>query len=229
MAVYQVETRRGKVAYVAWTPRPRMLLIHGFRRSMRKRAAWADRFPGLGFMSLPDHSGSPGLDETSVEAWIEAWRDAFRTLDLNPVLIGESLGAVVAMGLPSRATVAVEPLLSVDDIWPQHEAMAAAVARGAQVSPAEVALFDRPFDWILDRISAPTLVIAAEDPLMPRRPVERPPSLLSDADFARYAAHPRVEAHRIPGGHNLLDENPDGVVGLARPFLERHAPDVQSR
>jgi pimeloyl-ACP methyl ester carboxylesterase len=232
MQTYVFETSRGPVAMVADGPRPDTLLIHGFRRSPAHLREWARRIPGAGLVALPGHGGTPELAEVSVEAWIAAWREALPQIGADLTLIGESLGAMVAMSLPARITVAVEPLLSVDDIWPQHEVMRRAKARGVDIGPAYEALFDRSYDWVLDRISAPTLVIGGDMPLLPQRPLPTAPSLLTDDDFARYAGHPLVEAHRIPGGHTLLDENPGDVVRLLRSFFARHGwragPPAQS-
>jgi len=133
-----------------------------------------------------------------------------------------SLGAIVAMSLPARALIAVEPLLSTDQLWPLHRTIRNARARGMEIEPAMVALFDRPFTWTLERIGAPTLVLAGSEPLLPERDTPHEPSLLTDEDFAAYAHHPLVEAHRIAGGHTLLDHNPAGVMAASRDFMLRH-------
>ena len=69
---------------------------------------------------------------------------------------------------------------------------------------------------------AATLVLAGSEPLLPERKTPYEPSLLTDEDFAAYARHPLVEAHRIAGGHTLLDHNPDGVMAASRDFMLRH-------
>lgn len=228
MQHFVVTTARGKVVFTSETRTPDILLIGGFKRQLRHLLRWYGRLPGLGVITLPGMDVSPELDELSVAAWAEAWREALRVLPSPPVVIGESLGAMVAMCLPARAVVAVEPLLSVDQLWPQHQFIRVARARGLDIPVAHEALFEQSYDWVLDRIAAPTLVIAGDMPLLPERRTPVAPSLLSDADFARYAAHPLVEAHRIAGGHTLLDENPQGVLALATPFLARHAAAAQS-
>lgn len=222
MRNYWIDTSLGRVAFTAETPDPAVLLVHGFRRELRHVIDWRDRIPGLGFLNLPGHSGFPELAEVSVQAWVAAWREALGVMSERPFLLAESMGAVLSMCLPARAVVAVEPLLSVDDLWPQHETIARARARGIDIGAAYEALFNEPYDWVLERISAPTLVIAGDMPLLPRRPLPFAPSLLTDADFAHYAAHPLVEAHRIPGGHTLFDQNPQGVMALTLPFFEKH-------
>lgn len=227
MQNFIIHTRRGRVVFTGKTAEPTILLAHGFARGASWLHGWIDRLPGLAIMRLPGHDGVPELDEISVEAWIEAWQEALGRLPGPHFLIAESLGAVVAMCLPAKAVVAVEPLLSVDQIWPQRRSMEAA---GSRVPPAYAALFDHPFDWVLERISAPTLVLAGTEPLLPERPIRTAPSLLTDADFDRYAAHPKVQALRIAGGHTLLDENPDTVQALAARFFEQHGwrPQVQT-
>jgi hypothetical protein len=119
--------------------------------------------------------------------------------------------------------IAVEPVLSVENLWPLHRTIRNARARGANISPELETLFSRSFHWALDRISAPTLLLGGAVPLLPERDVFPEPSLLTDEDFARYAAHPLVEeAHRIAHGHTLLDHNPEGVMTAAAGFMARH-------
>lgn len=219
---YVVETSEGRAVYTAETPAPRVLMIHGFKRRADQLLAWRARIPDLGFVHLPGHSGAPPFSEVSLEAWIRGLGELFRRFPQPPLVIAESLGAIVAMSLPARALIAVEPPLSVDQLWPLHRTIAAARARGIEIEPAMVSLFDKPFGWALERIAVPTLVLAGREPLLPERPGAREPSLLTDEDFAVYAAHPRVEAHRIAGGHTLLDHNPEGVMAAARPFMLRH-------
>ncbi|THD78853.1 MAG: alpha/beta fold hydrolase [Phenylobacterium sp.] len=228
MMTYRVKTRRGEVGYIAKTQHPPVLIVHGFRRSPTHLRVLRDWIPDLGFIPLPGHGGAPQLDELSMEAWIEAWREAIPYAGPAPLLIGESLGAILAMSLPARAVVAIEPLLSVKDLWPQHKLIREAQARGTVIDPAEVALFERPYDFVLDNISAPTLVLAGDIPLLPERELEDPPSLLTDEDFARYAAHPLVEAHRIPGGHTLLNEDAAGIMERVIQFFARFPPPDQA-
>jgi pimeloyl-ACP methyl ester carboxylesterase len=213
------------VHFLAENPRPEMIIFHGFRRSPDHLASWRKRFPAAAFGCLPGHGGAPRLDQVSVRGWAEAWAEALVRIEVSPVLVGESLGAMVSMCLPARAVIAVEPLLGVEQIWPQHEVMARARARGLDFTEAEYGLFEHPYDWVLDRIGAPTLVIAGLTPLLPRRALSGfAPSLLTDEDFERYASHPLVTARRIPGGHTLMDENPQGVSELIDRFL---GPDIR--
>jgi hypothetical protein len=219
---YTVRTSEGAVVFSAETQTPQVLIIHGFKRQAGQLAPWRDRIPDLGFVHLPGHSGAPPFAEVSVEAWIRGLREMLKVLPEPPLIIAESLGAIVAMSLPARAVIAVEPLLSTDQLWPLHRTIRNARARGVEIEPALEALFEQPFHWVLDRISAPTLVLAGAEPLLPERATPHEPSLLTDEDFAAYARHPLVEAHRIAGGHTLLDHSRDGVMAAARTFMLQH-------
>jgi pimeloyl-ACP methyl ester carboxylesterase len=95
--------------------------------------------------------------------------------------------------------------------------------RGETIVADYDALFDRSYHWLLDRIGAPTLVIAGDVPLMPPRPLQNPPSAVTDEDFQLMANHPLVEAHRVRGGHAILDENPEEVATLINDFIRRNS------
>ena len=222
MQNYVIKTSEGTVVFTAETPRPRALILHGFKRRAEYLTPWRKRIEGLGFLHLPGHSDAPEFSEVSLEAWIRGFREALANFAEPPLMIAESLGAIVAMSLPYRALVAVEPLLSTDQLWPLRRTIRDARARGVPIEPALEAMFATPFDWAPRAISAPTLVLAGLEPLLPERDVLPEPSLLTDEDFAVYAAHPLVEAHRIAGGHNLLDNNPDAVMAAAGAFMARH-------
>jgi len=180
-----------------------------------------------------EQTSSPVLAETSLAAWIRGFREMTTIFSRPPLIIAESLGAIVAMSIPARAVVAVDPPLSVDQLWPLHRTMQRARARGTPIDADLEALFAQPFNWVLENISAPTLVLAGSEPLLPERPTLNEPSILTHEDFAAYAAHPLVEAKRIAGGHALLSADPAGVLAAAAPFMARHgypiAPGAWSR
>ncbi|MGZ6013720.1 MAG: alpha/beta hydrolase [Caulobacteraceae bacterium] len=222
MRNYIVETDEGRAAFTAETAAPRVLMLHGFKRNARQLFPWRERIPDLGFVHLPGHGGAPEFREVSLDSWTRGLGQMLAVLPEPPLLIAESLGAMVALGLPSRALIAVEPLLSVDQLWPLHQTIRNARARGLEIDPSLEELFANPFHGVLDRISSPTLVLAGSEPLLPPRPTPHEPSLLTDEDFAVYAAHPQVEAHRIPGGHTLLDHSRDEVMAASADFMTRH-------
>jgi hypothetical protein len=223
LETYLIDTPRGTVSLTAENRRPAVLMIHGFKRRADQLLDWRERIPGLGFVHLPGHGGAPPLDEVSVRAWVDALSVMMDLLAEPPLIIAESLGAVVALALRARAVVAVEPVLSTHQLWPLRRTIDSARARGMQIEASDEALFAEPFDWVLETISAPAMVLAGAMPLLPERDVRPEPSLLTNEDLLRYAAHPCVEAaFRLPGGHGLLIQNPEGVMAAAGPFFARH-------
>jgi hypothetical protein len=220
---YTVNTSAGPVAFAAESPNPRVLAFHGFQRSADQLSGWLDRIPGLALVHLPGHSGFPALSDVSLPTWIAAFTEMTAVWDEPKPIIGESLGALIALSIPSKAVVAVEPLLSVDNLWPLRNTISRARAKGLEIGPEMERLFHAPFTWVLARIQSPTLVLAGDKPLLPPRDTPYEPSLLTDEDFAAYAGHPRVEAAlRIPGGHTLMTHGPDQVMAASAGFMARY-------
>ena len=218
---FRFETLSGPIFYKAETETPRVLMIHGFKRSPAHLYSWRPRIPGLGFIHLPGHDGAAELNARSVPVWTAAIGELTSALGAPPIL-AESLGAVVAMGVEARALVAIEPLLSTQEVWPLRATARLMLTQGVDLRAEIHDLFGEPFHAVLAQLKKPTLVLAGDIPLMPPRMVDYSPSVLTDADFAAYAAHPMVEARRLPGGHSLFDENPDGVMAAAADFMGRH-------
>lgn len=223
---YTVVTSEGELVFTATHPDPRVLMFHGFMRQANHVLHWRDLIEDIGFVHLPGHTFSPVLAETTLEAWIRAFREMTTIFSRPPLIIAESLGAIVAMSIPAQAVIAVDPPLSVDQLWPVRAAIGHARGRGMEISPELAAMFDSPFHWVLDRIAAPTLVLAGSEPLLPKRVITRTPSVVTDDDFAAYAAHPRIEAIRIDGGHDLLVSDPAGVLAACGPFMACHGYPV---
>jgi pimeloyl-ACP methyl ester carboxylesterase len=219
---YLVKTSVGDVVFTADSPDPRVLAFHGFKRRADHLIKWRERIPGLALAHLPGHSGSPLLSDVSLETWIKGFAEMTAIWPQPKPIIAESLGALIALSIPNKAVIAAEPPLSVDGLWPLHRTIRRARARGYEIGPEMERLFERPFRWVLPRIRTPTLVLAGDEPLMPPRPVSREPSILTDEDFRAYADHPMVEAHRIPGGHTLMDHGAEAIMATAAPFMARH-------
>ena len=222
MTNFWVRTRRGQIVMTAENRKPRVLMIHGFGRRANQLFDWRERIPDLGFVHLPGHSGPATLDASSMDVWIEGFTEFMAIFPEPPLVIAESLGAVLAMCVPTTALIAIDPILSTEQLWPIRRSILDALARGEDLREIYEALFPGSFAWVLDRISAPTLVLAGSVPLMPERDVAVVPSALTDEDLAAYGAHPLVEARRIEGGHLLLDQNADGVLAGAAVFMQRH-------
>ena len=129
----------------AETSSPSVVLIHGFGRRANQLFGWRDRIPGLGFIHLPGHSGPADLDEISLEAWTEGFTEFMSVFPKPPLVIAESLGAVIAMRIPTAALIAVEPLLSTDKLWPVHHAIRNARTRGQPLDDGFETMFRGSF------------------------------------------------------------------------------------
>ena len=218
-----VETSRGTVVfrYGGWSEKPIAVMFHGFLRSADDLAAWSERLPdhNLLFAVLPWHN-APDV-EGGLPGYVDAFAEAFRGFpSAADLVVGESLGALIALGTPGRRVVAVDPFLTTAKLWPVHVMVRDRRKANPQAARSYEAIFDRKdHRFILDRIRSPTLVIGGDEPLMPPRFMPAPPSLLDEEDFAAFAAHPLVTALRISGGHALLHQAPD----LCREMILTHA------
>lgn len=161
-------------------------------------------FPGQGLPVLPVMDLA-GLTRT-VQPHVPA----------DALVVGESLGGLIALGLPNPA-IAIDPPLSMAKQQATRESLMRTVR--ASNKPALTDLADRVFGWTTDglierrdyygllRRTAPTLVIAAT--------VRggSAPTCLDDADYAEIrAAGCRLE--RVEGPHNLIEANPEAVRRL---------------
>jgi glycosyltransferase involved in cell wall biosynthesis len=141
------------------------------------------------------------------------------------VLLGVSLGAIVAFGVRARnltRVVAVEPLLATGKLWPlvaplrQHFAQtnnAAAEAFSLAAYGIDRTRFEgRDHRSSLDGLDVPVDVILGETPLTPERTLDRFPSLVGEEERRWLASRPGVKLHQIPAtGHNVLGQAPNAV------------------
>ena len=129
MTNYWVRTCRGQIVMTAETRTPNVLMIHGFGRKAYQLFGWRDRIPGLGFVHLPGHSGPATLDANSFEVWVEGFTHLMSIFPKPPLVIAESLGAMLAMCVPTTAMIAIDPVRSTDQLWPLRRAVNDAVVR----------------------------------------------------------------------------------------------------
>jgi pimeloyl-ACP methyl ester carboxylesterase len=213
-----VETRYGSVVLAAppsvgSSGRPVTLLLHGAFRAPLAMTPLLSALDGSDavFVTLPGHAGAPALAVTALTAWITALTEAVETFLPNRriLAVGESLGGLLAMALPVAAAVAFEPIQQTDKLWPIAECLEERGRRGLATSgPFIEMLRNQDYRWLGSKVTARTVVVAGSDPLLPRRPLKRDPSLLDDDDLALLAANPMIRTTRIAGGHVLLADNP---------------------
>lgn len=210
--------------------RPRVLVISG--AFAHPNAMWAlpELIPEAGvlFGHIPGHN-CPRLTEHSVAAYVAAYDDLLAQLRRPTVVCGASLGGVVAVGLASptvRGVVALDPVLrgpapELVARWrpdllaqPQNAGLEAFLWTVFGIGPdAEAA---RDYFSLLDQATAPVRVLVGTAPARPGLL----PSLVTPADRARLAAHPRVTLREVAAvGHDIGEGASLVIVEALREML----------
>lgn len=215
---FSIDTPAGRIWYIADRPTPPVMLLHGFLREPHALLSLRDVAPDAGAFALPGHEGADVLSPISMRTWVDAFSSALSTWPAPPLLIGESLGGTLALALPAKGVLALDPPISTHHLWSVQVGVRRVIESGGDLSGV-LDVFSESFSWVLDRISAPSVVLASDEPLLPPRNAERAPSVLDDGDFAALASHPKVQAYRVAGGHALIDDNPTEVVAALRCML----------
>lgn len=201
-----VSTRLGSVWITSrnLNPGPAVFLVHGAMQSADAIIHMMDLVPNCVLGHLPGH-GVSSLSDVTLDGWSKAFAVAASTYfgDRAAILAGESLGALVCLGmgrfqLPSfRAVVAFEPPLTPS--WP--------ISRAALAEPMATML-EQSYGDLLAACTLPVTIVAGRTPLEPERELSRTPSLLSQSE--KETLHPVI----IDGGHQLLSENPGACAKL---------------
>lgn len=217
-----VETRHGPVPVWATLRDPDATSIVVIRGAMAEldQLVSLQRHPtaSVVLLHLPGMY-TPFFAENSVETFAQAFDQVIGRLGLRRALvIGLSIGGAVALAMQHQAVrrlLLLDTPLTTDDLWPLEEAF----ATPSQRIPAAGRWFHdmlgySPAGWerrdytpLLERLDKPTTVLLGGVPLQPRRPLDRQPSLVCEADRARYRRHPMVEVRVVPAaGHNVAGD-----------------------
>jgi pimeloyl-ACP methyl ester carboxylesterase len=178
----------------------------------------------------------PHLLTHSVGVYAAAYGQVLARLGRPAIVVGNSIGALVAMAMRApniRAILALEPPLHTAKLWP----LVASFRRKLADHPddARLAEFiwnvfgisaatveDRDYSDLVARVSTPTIVLAGEEPLLPHRDLRILPSLLDDADRQVLRSHPRMQIWQVPGvGHNLVNGGASVVFGFLKRLLDQ--------
>jgi pimeloyl-ACP methyl ester carboxylesterase len=180
-------------------------------------------------MRLPG-AGAPPLSSLAIADMAQAVGELIETtFPLRPVvLLGVSIGAVVALGVRAAniaRVVAIEPPLVTGGLWPVvaplREALGKTQDRLAHhmafrifgIAAQEVE--DRNYLDVLRGLRAPADVVLGGAPLEPERPVDRFPSLVGAAERRALARNPRIRLHVAPdAGHNVVAQAPRLVLDV---------------
>lgn len=186
--------------------------------------------------------GAPLLSDRSIEGFSQAVGELVDQLfpDRRVILLGVSIGAVAALGVRARSVrriVAVEPLLATGALWPMAEALRDYLAQLPADSPAHpvfAGLFGvsrnevapRDYRHVLDGLTVPVDVVLAGEPLHPRRPVARMPSLVDAPERALLAGLPTVRMHLArDAGHNVQGQAPKVLTEVLFEACRRASAD----
>ncbi|HEY0438132.1 MAG TPA: alpha/beta hydrolase [Phenylobacterium sp.] len=161
---------------------------------------------------------APRLRAEGVEAYAAAFSEALDQLGRPAVVVGASVGGLVAFAMRSpwlRGIVALDPPLLTAKLWPLigpfqrklREAPQDAALRdfvGAVFGYAAESVEGRDYRPLLEGLAVPTWVLFGSEALYPERAATEAPSLLDEPERALLAAHPRVSIRLIEGiGHNV--------------------------
>jgi len=172
---------------------------------------------------------SPFFSECSVNVFARAFDEVVVALDKRKIFaLGLSTGALVALAMRgAESLILVEPPLSTADAWPLIPQFLEWGANNSDVARwideifgySEQGVVNRDYTGLLEN-SSPGVVLLGGAPLEPRRPFDRMPSLVTQADRARIAATPHLKAIVLPGvGHNVPFRAPKEFLVILKQAL----------
>lgn len=202
---------------------PAIVLIHGAFRCAADLAPWCDRLPNVILANLPGHGGAPVLSETSVAAWTKAFAEGLGQLRRPLLLVGESLGGLVALGVPGAQAVAIDPFFATDDLWPLQHTLKATAGTNQSRGLGPIFSAGQTYYHLLRARRADLIV--GDIPLLPPRSLPSTPSLFRCEDAAQLGDG--VAIHRLAGGHLQLELNPDRCQALIAARYSDLGADLQ--
>ena len=210
-----------------------IFLLPGLARPATVLAKWRDLLPGrVEVLDIPGQGIEPPLKVQTFEALVEHFADRLAPASL---VVGESLGGLIGLGLAGRGFRAVtfDPPLTLAKQWSLHYA-ARTLAGGR---PPEHPIYEfianifgllpdgsieeRIYYPLLDRLTAQVDVVTGDTPLWPYRGDGFGVACLIDGvDEYVLQRSPNVRFHRIAGAHALLDSNPDACVAIIEAAMQ---------
>jgi len=208
----QVRTRDGAICLyarrevlLADSGRPVLVMIHGALRNSSVLFGWIDLCaPDLdvAFVDLPGHGHSQAGGPVTVEALAANVADAISGVlgDRTVVVVGESLGGLVALAMagskegPVQAVIAADPPLSTAKLWHIRTALIDAMQKDAENQflrslalnifgfGADGSVHERLYYNFIEQAQLPMLILTGDVPLFPMRNVNAVPCLVDAVD-----------------------------------------------
>lgn len=219
--------------------RPVVIVLHGALRHSENTQVWlpvlTEDYDVL-LVDLPGHGRSPPDRNASVPGFTARLREliARHLPDRDIVVIGESVGGLVALGLGNgrtpqvRGVIASDPPLSTGKLWPvfSNFLRPSAGPHSDFVKAFYLNTFgyflteggggiarERLYYALIHAMAVRTLILTGDLPLFPVRPMpDNVPCLIDDVDrlIIRSINNPHVSLATVPGvGHLCLDPKRD--------------------
>jgi pimeloyl-ACP methyl ester carboxylesterase len=179
---------------------------------------------------------TPSPRDHSIATYASSFSQVLTYLARPAVVIGVSIGALVAFSLTSpnvAAMVALDPPLTMGKAWPllanfrerlsnhpDDQALAEFLWNIFGISPDEHV--ERNYIHLLDNIKVPTWVIYGEEPLYPERAVTTLPSLVDEPERVLLRSHPHVTTGLMRNtGHNIPRVGYEDIINVTRGLLSK--------
>jgi pimeloyl-ACP methyl ester carboxylesterase len=188
---------------------------------------------------LPGNHCPPASSPT-LKAFAAAYDAAIGEIGRPTVVVGASVGALVALGLRRpevRGLALLEPPLQTGKLW----ALIPSLRQRLQDAPDDAyqagfidsvfgvtarGVETRDYRPLVERIAVPAWAVFGGEPLMPPRPLPKLPSLVDEPERALLAARPGVSTCVAPGvGHNIAGYALAQVRDVVRDLLARTPAD----
>lgn len=174
-------------------------------------AFWRDLLPGpVEVMALPPITALDGL----IEHFAAEIPD-------DALVVGESLGGLIALGLAGRGyrAVAFDPPLTMAKQWGLQYGLRLLLAKGDDVLRQRAASIfgvmpegaqeERIYYWLLDAIRTTADIVSGNKLLFPAKHAYSDACLVDEVDRYVIGLNPMIRFTRIPGPHCLLTESVD--------------------
>lgn len=234
------------------SPYPVVALLHGALRSSVDLHHWIHHLQPIAdvvLIDLPGHGRSDPIAPATLEALVATISHGLQAglRDRQVVLVGESLGGLVALGIgglpdpgPVVGVLAADPPLATKKLLnvhrniqkflielPDHrflKSMAFEVF-GVTKDSAE----DRIYYPVLDKLKVPAVILAGDLELFPPRDFRGVACLLDSVDrfILEQFYRDKVEVHQIrDSGHLLLVDRVGPSLGQIKTLLKRTVGDL---
>jgi pimeloyl-ACP methyl ester carboxylesterase len=252
MAQLQVRlenTRDGAIALLAdrsvySSQRPVVVMMHGALRDARVLLDWGPLLRAwcdLVYVELPGHGRSVPIIPAGVDLFAENILQALRSAlpHREIVLVGESLGGLVAIAMaglapsPVKRVLAADPPLTTAKLWHVANAVGGAASRSPEnaflksfadqifgLDPQ--ARSERIYYPLLDRAQIPIHVATGDLALLPPRTTKGVPCVIDDVDrfVMEKFYRDKVQVHVLENcGHLVLADRRAACLDLIRRLL----------